>query len=410
MGPGFDLASPRLSSSIAIEAGAVVVRFLHRQSGKPVGDDDCDLRRPIGRSSPQADRQVRLAAEPIAVTGGGVGAAAAQAARRLTYWRPAQPCRKRLAPGAAGVDGAESTGAGSGRNGAGSLPTRFLGHRPWWIPNVPRAPAGRLQACQPRLRRRRCSGCRSLRYPPLRHQPYRRPLSRSRLGSLRFHRIFPWRLAAGGLFLGGIRLAASGFGSSSPPFAALALLLLESDLESVAASGACRCATRFALRPASTAPALRRQPIGVRFGRRFDLRLGGFLCRRGRPLPMAEAVDMIRLTGRLASFLLRAPVWRPCPAFPAPASPDNGCPSRRWTPGRMTAPRPCRLRWCSAGAGSPAARMPHGLEKTRAGLWQAVQVPAKIWEGLLPAREVGRSGRCAAPAERQPIEASLSPN
>ena len=43
----------------------------------------------------------------------------------------------------------------------------------------------------------------------------------------------------------------------------------------------------------------------------------------------------------------------------------------------------------------------HGLQETRAALlWQAVQVPEKIWEGLLPAsRFCARTGIAA----RQPI-------
>ena len=109
------------------------------------------------------------------------------------------------------------------------------------------------------------------------------------------------------------------------------------------------------------------------------------------------------------SGLLRAspPAWRPCLLHFADLSADPcliPCiGSRRSRPGRRTAPRPCRWRWYNAGAGSRAAMTPARSSTGHAGLlWQAVQVPAKIWEGLLPASRLVACA-CADPAAKQPI-------
>ena len=95
------------------------------------------------------------------------------------------------------------------------------------------------------------------------------------------------------------------------------------------------------------------------------------------------------------------PARHPCPASPGPASPETrvGRAIGNQIRGHTT---PCRSRWYSVGAGSPAAttRRP-SFKRPRGLLWQALQVPAKIWDGLLPASRLVTCA-CAAPAARQP--------
>ena len=166
-----------------------------------------------------------------------------------------------------------------------------------------------------------------------------RPFRRIGLGGLRtFTASSSWRLALGGLFAWpSSGFAASGFGGSSPSLPRLLSFCLAPDLESVAASGASPGrANRFALRPArppSPCGAARRRPVWL--PARLQACLLPVLAWPAAGDGRSGRYD--RVDPLACQPPAWAPAWRPCPAFPAPASPDNACPSRRWTPGRMTA-------------------------------------------------------------------------
>ena len=117
-------------------------------------------------------------------------------------------------------------------------------------------------------------------------------------------------------------------------------------------------------------------------------------CGRLRRHPAGKTPAQVARPTAAGDRAVRAdPAFRPAGLGLASfwADPCSGTAGRqpRWITGRTTAPRPCRYRSCSAGAGTPAMTKPDVFFNSPRGLlWQALQVLGEYLRGALAGVEI----------------------